>query len=201
MLRKFTKLKLSLLPYLARGAKQVSEEGVPLMRPMALEFPHDPAAQYLDRQYMLGDDLMVAPVFSSDGVVEYYVPEGTWTNYLTGETVVGPKWVKGKFDYMSLPLMVRPGAMIPVQEERSDTEGDLLDGMTLKVFNPQMIGEEWKAIELRHGFEEGASTASIRVRRRGSVLEAEASEAGLSWKLQAGDDGVAAQAGKASLSL
>lgn len=201
VLRKFTKLKLSLLPYLACGAKQVSEEGVPLMRPMSLEFPHDPAAQYLDRQYMLGEDLMVAPVFSSDGVVEYYVPDGTWTNYLTRETVSGPKWVKGKFDYMSLPLMVRPGAMIAVQEGRSDTDGDLLNGMTLKVFEPQSVSEEWKSVELRHGFEENASTVNIRVRRRGSVLEAEAADVNLSWKLQVGDDEVAAQAGKASLLL
>ena len=201
VLRKFTKLKLSLLPYLARGAKQVSEEGVPLMRPMAMEFPHNPAAQYLDRQYMLGDDLMVAPVFSPDGVVEYYVPEGTWTNYLTGENIVGPKWVKGKFDYMSLPLMVRPGAVVPVQEGRVDTDGDLLDKVTIKVFEPQSIGEEWKTVELRRGFEESAATVEFRVRCRGSLLEAEASDSTLSWRLQVGDEVAEAQTGKAALSL
>ena len=44
------------------------------MRAMMLEFPDDPACRYLDRQYMLGPDLLVAPVLSADGVVDYYLP-------------------------------------------------------------------------------------------------------------------------------
>ena len=59
---------------------------------MLLEFPEDPGTHSLDRQYMLGADLLVAPVFSEDGTVEYYVPEGTWTNVITGERVSGPGW-------------------------------------------------------------------------------------------------------------
>ena len=61
------------------------------MRAMLLEFPDDPACAYLDRQYLLGDSLLVAPVFAADGVVDYYVPAGRWTHFLTGETVVGPQ--------------------------------------------------------------------------------------------------------------
>ncbi|OZG61803.1 alpha-glucosidase [Bifidobacterium lemurum] len=201
VLRRFTKLKLSLLPYLARGSQQVSEEGVPLMRPMALEFPHDPAAQYLDRQYMLGDDLLVAPVFSPDGTVEYYVPEGEWTNYLTGETVVGPKWVTGEFDYMSLPLMVRPGAVIAVQENRNDTEGDLLDDATLKVFSPEALADEGKTVVLRRGFEEDAPCVEFHVRRVGSTVEATCSDPTLTWTLACGEARGVVESGKASVMI
>ncbi len=151
VLRKFTKLKLSLLPYLAYGSKQVSEEGIPLMRPMALEFPHDPAAEYLDRQYMLGDDLLVAPVFSPDGVVRYYVPEGTWTNVLNGERIAGPRWIEEQFDYMTMPLLARPGAVIPMQEGRCDTDGDLTDDVILKIYDPAALDSEWRQLVLRHG--------------------------------------------------
>ncbi|NMM94900.1 alpha-xylosidase [Bifidobacterium oedipodis] len=199
VLRTFTKLKLSLLPYLARGSRQVSEDGIPLMRPMALEFPHDPAVRYLDRQYMLGDDLLVAPVFSPDGCVEYYVPEGEWTNYLTGERIVGPAWVTGTFDYMSLPLMVRPGAVIPVQEGRVDTEGDLLDGVTLKVFAPEALGEEWTSVELRRGFEQDAAVVEFRMRRIGNALQAQASDTGLAWSIMVGDKQAHACQGAAEL--
>ncbi len=189
VLRKFTKLKLSLLPYIARGAKQVSEEGTPLMRPMALEFPNDPAARYLDQQYMFGDDLLVAPVFSSDGKVQYYVPEGTWTNYLTGEVVNGPKWTEGTFDYMSLPLMARPGSVIPVQEGREHTDGDLLDHVVLRIFDPEAIGEQGRTVELRHGFEESSATVDFTVQRDGQALEVTCSDPQLAWSVQIGNKG------------
>ncbi|MGE5377104.1 MAG: alpha-xylosidase, partial [Bacteroidota bacterium] len=83
VLARFTKLKCSLMPYLYRSAIQAHEHGIPLLRAMLLEFPGDPACDTLDRQYMLGDTLLVAPVFCHDGSVSDYVTEGTWTNLLT----------------------------------------------------------------------------------------------------------------------
>lgn len=109
VLRFFTKLKHRLMPYLWSKAVEAHETGVPMMRSMHLEFPDDPACDTLDRQYMLGDALLVAPIFSSDGSVDYYVPEGKWSHLLTGEEVVGPRWVRETHDFLSLPLLVRPG--------------------------------------------------------------------------------------------
>ncbi|MGE5599203.1 MAG: alpha-xylosidase, partial [Bacteroidota bacterium] len=60
----FTKLKCGLMPYLFAAAKEASDRGIPVMRAMMLEFPGDPACDYLDRQYMLGEALLVAPIFS-----------------------------------------------------------------------------------------------------------------------------------------
>jgi len=79
--RKFTKLKLRLMPYLYAAGLEATRTGTPVLRPMQLEFGDDPATGYLDRQYLLGADLLVAPVFSADGSVELYLPAGTWTNY------------------------------------------------------------------------------------------------------------------------
>src|SRR4051794_23865482 len=80
VLRRFTRLKMTLMPYLAAVADEAHTQGVPMMRPMLLEFPDDPTSATLERQYMLGPDLLVAPVMSADGTVTYYVPEGTWTS-------------------------------------------------------------------------------------------------------------------------
>ena len=82
VLSKFTKLKCSLMPYLFHAAMQAHEHGTPMMRSMLLEFPDDPTCAHLDLQYMLGDSLLVAPVFSHDGSVSYYVPAGRWTNLI-----------------------------------------------------------------------------------------------------------------------
>ena len=84
------------------------------MRAMLLEFPDDPACDYLDRQYMLGDSLLVAPIFSPDGTVDYYLPPGRWTNFLTGQVIEGGRWLRETHDYLSLPLLVRPNSVVPV---------------------------------------------------------------------------------------
>ena len=73
------------MPYLYLQAVKAHEEGIPMMRPMFVEFPGDRACETLDKQYMLGDSLLVAPVFKESGEVEYYLPEGTWVNLLTGQ--------------------------------------------------------------------------------------------------------------------
>jgi alpha-D-xyloside xylohydrolase len=110
VLRKFTKLKLSLMPYLVQVAEEAHREGVPMMRPMMLEFPEDPATAYLDRQYMLGPDILVAPVMSVDGSVSFYLPAGTWTDLLSGSTLNGPGWVTQTHGFDSLPVLVRADA-------------------------------------------------------------------------------------------
>jgi alpha-D-xyloside xylohydrolase len=89
VLRFFTKLKCRLMPYLYGAAVEAHETGVPTMRAMPLEFPGDPACDTLDWQYMLGERLLVAPVFTPDGTVEVYLPSGRWTNFLSGEVVEG----------------------------------------------------------------------------------------------------------------
>ncbi|GAA2294645.1 alpha-xylosidase [Streptomyces kunmingensis] len=131
--RKFTKLKHRLMPYLYGAAAEAHAAGVPLMRPMLLEFPADPTARALDRQYMLGPDVLVAPVFSADGDVEFYLPEGTWTHLLTGEQVQGPAWRRETHGFDSLPLYVRPGAVLPFGADEQRPDGDWTEDLTLLV--------------------------------------------------------------------
>jgi alpha-D-xyloside xylohydrolase len=110
--RFFTELKTRIMPYILKSAKEASEKGIPVLRAMFLEFPNDPACSYLDRQYMLGPDLLVAPVFNDDGEVSYYLPEGEWKQLLTGEKVKGGCWRTEKHDFMSLPILARAGAAL-----------------------------------------------------------------------------------------
>lgn len=109
VLRHFTKLKEQLTPYLIRQAEFCHETGIPVMRSMILEFPEDPNCLYLDRQYMLGDKYLVAPIFNPESRAEYYLPAGTWRNYLTGEVkeLVCGKWFTEIMDYFHIPLFER----------------------------------------------------------------------------------------------
>lgn len=136
VLRSFTKLKCSLMPYIFAAACRAAREGTPVMRAMVLEF-NDPTCDYLDRQYMLGDSLLVAPIFKETGEVTYYLPEGKWVNFLTGETVEGGGWRNERHGYMSLPLMARPNSIIAVGSSDSKPDYDYADGVTLQVFDIQ----------------------------------------------------------------
>ncbi len=143
VLRKFVKLKCSLMPYLYRQAAVAHEDGVPVMRPMFLEFPEDRACETLDKQYMLGDSLLVAPVFKESGEVEYYVPEGKWVNLLSDMIAGGGKWRKEIFDYFELPVLVRENSILAVGSCDSRTDYDFCDGVSfwLSAFEDGGIGE------------------------------------------------------------
>ncbi|MGM1017465.1 MAG: alpha-xylosidase [Actinomycetota bacterium] len=132
--RVFSQLKMRLMPYLFAAAQESAESGTPLMRPMQLAYPDDAGAAYLDRQYMLGADILVAPVFTADGDVEFYLPAGGWTHLLTGERVTGPGWRRETHGFTSLPLYVRDGAVIPWGSRSDRPDTDWLDGLTLRVF-------------------------------------------------------------------
>ncbi len=138
VLRFFVNLKCQLMPYLYTQVMEAVKRGVPMMRAMVLEFEEDPTCHFLDRQYMLGDALLVAPIFSEEGEVEYYLPKGgIWTNFITGEKREGGRWYKEKFNYFSLPLMVRPGSIIPVGNNKEKPDYDYANNVVLYVFDPE----------------------------------------------------------------
>jgi alpha-D-xyloside xylohydrolase len=107
VLRFFNNLKGQLMPYLREVSQEAQDHGWPMLRAMVLEYPEDPTCRYLDTQYMMGASLLVAPIFSEDGQVTYYLPNGTWRNLLTGEQVSGGAWRTETHNYFSMPLWVR----------------------------------------------------------------------------------------------
>lgn len=134
VLRKFTKLKCRFMPYLFAKAVEAHETGRPTLRAMLLEFPNDPASDTLDRQYMLGDALLVAPVMTADGSVSYYLPEGKWTHFFSGEVVNGGGWHRAQHDFLSLPLFVRPGTILPLGACDMKPDYDFADGVTFRIY-------------------------------------------------------------------
>jgi alpha-D-xyloside xylohydrolase len=134
VLRHFTKLRHSLLPYLYGCCRDAHETGLPVMRAMMLEFPNDPTCRHLDRQYMLGSSLLVAPVMSPDGSVEYYLPEGEWTDFQTGARVHGGRWQNGSMDYFSIPLYVKENSIIPVGPVENAPNRSSFDSLTLRIY-------------------------------------------------------------------
>jgi alpha-D-xyloside xylohydrolase len=135
VLSHFAKLKGRLMPYLFSQAIQTANTGVPMMRPMVLEFEEDVVCHTLDLQYMLGESLLVAPIFNDQGEVNYYLPEGRWTNLLTGESVEGGRYYKQRFDYFGLPLMVRENTLLPMGGFKESVVYDYLKDSTIYAYD------------------------------------------------------------------
>lgn len=137
--RFFTKLKLRLMPYLQAESVFTAREGLPMMRAMILEFPEDRTTHTLDQQYMLGSNLLVAPIFNNRGIGEFYLPEtaGLWTDYLSGKTYPGGKWYRETYDYLHLPLLVKPNSIVIEGTNDQQAVYDYTEDVTIHIYQPQ----------------------------------------------------------------
>ncbi|QUH04028.1 DUF4968 domain-containing protein [Saccharopolyspora erythraea] len=116
VVRNWIRLRYSLLPYLWQVAHESARHGWPLMRALAFEFPEDELAVPRDDAFLLGSDIMVVPVFSDDtGEVErrFYVPDGGWTDLLTGKRYTGPGMHAETVGLDRIPVLVRDGVVLP----------------------------------------------------------------------------------------
>lgn len=135
VLRFFTKQKCRLMPYIFAAGVIAHHTGVPVMRPMVLAFPNDPGCGFLDKQYMFGENLLVAPVFNTEGTTCAYLPDiGTWTNWLTNDCTEGGRFIQEKHDYYGLGLWVRPNSVIVTGALDNTPEYDYADNSTLHIF-------------------------------------------------------------------
>ncbi len=134
--KKYTNLKLKLLPYLMAMSNEAHTHGTPILRSMVLEFPDDPGCEDLDMQYMFGSNLLVAPIFNDQGLATFYVPEGEgkWISFLTGKVYEGGRWYKEKFDDITLPLLARPNSVIVTSHYNDKTMYDYADHPIVNVY-------------------------------------------------------------------
>jgi len=163
--RYFSKLKNRLIPYIFTNAVETSQTGVPSMRAMVMEFD-DLGCEDCDRQYMLGDALLVAPVLSEEGDVDYYLPAGTWTHLLSGEVRQGGGWTRDNYDYFSLPLYVRQNSILPFGACDSTHIYDYADGLELRVYSMTDGGDASRTVCDK----DGKSIIEMTASRRGSKI-------------------------------
>jgi alpha-D-xyloside xylohydrolase len=114
IVRDFARLRYRLLPYLWALAHEAAETGVPVLRPLALEYPDDPVAPYVETQYQLGPSLLVCPVFNPEGRCRVYLPAGRWHDWWDGMVVEGPRHLDLTVPLDRIPLFVRDGSILPL---------------------------------------------------------------------------------------
>lgn len=115
LVRDAVAMRYRLLPYLYAAFVEARDSGLPVQRPLLLADQEDPVLRDLDDEYLLGRDLLIAPV-TGPGVVRrpVYLPRGEWFDWHTDARVDGGQWVQAEAPLDRIPLYVRSGAVIPV---------------------------------------------------------------------------------------
>ncbi len=168
VVRIFAKLKAKLMPYLFTQAVETSKTGVPMMRSMVTEFTEDKNCGYLAAQYMLGERMLAAPVLNKEGIAEFYLPQGTWTSFLTGEREEGGCWIRKEQDYLNMPLYVREDSIIPVGKCNSRADYDYEDQVEFRIY--ELKTQAWAKV----CGQDGKVKAELRAVKSGEQILLEA---------------------------
>ena len=143
-----------------------------MVRTMAMEFEADENCRYLDKQYLLGDSLLVAPIFNAEGLAHYYLPAGCeWVNFFTGERVTGGVWRKEKHGYCSVPLWVRGGSILPTAIEAPDADVRFPGNLEFRVY---ALTDNART----EAYQDGAVVASIALHMKDGAASVEADAPG-----------------------
>ena len=133
--RRYIETRYQLLPYIYTSMEETSRTGVPLMRPMFVDYAADEKVALSDKTFLFGNDLLVAPKL--DEKLDAYkvtLPAGTWFNYWTGERVQGGKELSLDPPLDVLPVYARAGAIIPRQAVVQNTDEKPQGSLELRVY-------------------------------------------------------------------
>ena len=179
VVRFFSKLKCSIMPYLFKTADDANRIGIPVMRSMVMEYQDDDACTYLDKQYMLGDSILVAPIFNDQGEAKYYLPEGKWTNFITGKKYDGGRWIKEYHDYLSIPMMVKENSLVAVGHDNTRPDYDFREGVSVLAYDLADKAEACtKVLDMKRN-----ETLSVTVLKDGNTINVKSTGTDKSWSL------------------
>ncbi len=133
--KKYDELRYRLIPYLYSLAHEAHRTGMPVLRPLVLEYQDDPTVHGVDLQYTLGPALLVAPIFDY-GVTEQklYLPEGEWYDFWTDTPYQGGRWVTVPAPLDTIPLFVKAGTVLPLGPVEQFVGEKGTDELTLRVY-------------------------------------------------------------------
>lgn len=170
--RKYIGLRYRLLPYLYTLMEEAHRTGLPVMRPLVLEYQGDLETYHIADQVLIGRDLMVAPVYQP-GVTRrlVYLPEGAWYDFWTGQRHEGKRYVVAEAPLDVIPLFARAGAALPMGPAMAHTGAVPMETLTLRVFAGDGALELYEDEGEGYGYRSGLfSRTRIEVRPDGLTL-------------------------------
>lgn len=139
--KKSIELRYELLPYIYDLYYISHKEGLPIFRPMIMEYEKDMNLLNMREQFMLGENMLVAPVlYEGERSKTVYLPKGSWFNYFTMEKLQGGKWYKLPCELDEILVFVKEGAIIPTYNKKFRNVKERPKNILLKVFGENAKG-------------------------------------------------------------
>lgn len=137
--RRFLRLRYSLIPYLYTYSRVAHETGEPIVRGLYLEYPEQEGAYQFRQEYLLGKEVLVAPVsepgFGQPVTKEIFLPAGErWFDWFTGKSYEGGQVIAYECPVDRMPIFVNAGSILPLAPEMNFSDARLVDPLTLDVF-------------------------------------------------------------------
>jgi alpha-D-xyloside xylohydrolase len=142
IVRKWLKLRYSMIPYIIEQSYKITDSGYPMLRALIFYHHDDKTCWQIDDQYYFGDDFLVAPVMNSENQRDIYLPEGRWVNMFSGKITGGNCWLK---DFESpldeMPVWVKYGSVVPVYPHKVSNTDEIDFSKTIRIkFNDHYSG-------------------------------------------------------------
>jgi alpha-D-xyloside xylohydrolase len=126
--------RMSLLPYLKSSFAAYVTEGLPPFRAPVLDFPDDAALYNIDDQFLIGDRLLVAPLFAGEPGRTVVLPSGVWHDFWNGQRITGGQTVHVDASFDRIPVYIRGGAVMPWAEVGVSTQDPACRRLHVRVY-------------------------------------------------------------------
>lgn len=132
--RELIRMRYSMMPYIIGSSRECVRDSLPMMLPLVAEYQDDPSTWNLATEYLFGKHLLYAPVLNLEHRCTFYLPDGKWTDWFSGEVLDGRQWVTRKeIPLEKFPLFLREGAVIPMHEWTNYVNERKIEQLSIKV--------------------------------------------------------------------
>ncbi|AZN41598.1 TIM-barrel domain-containing protein [Paenibacillus albus] len=151
--RELLQLRNAFIPYLYEAYARYEKFGTPPFRALVLDFPEDEQVHAIDDSYMMGDNLLVAPILNEGTGRSVYLPEGDWYDFWSGTRYEGKQHIVA--ETIEIPLFVRAGTILPLASNQSITKNTIFD-LEIRIYGRQprktyLIEDDWISLNYKNG--------------------------------------------------
>lgn len=139
--------RMQLVPYLKSAFARYAADGTPPFRALAMDWPHEPDLAKTDDAWMVGDRMLVAPLFAEESGRTVLLPPGDWHNFWTGERIPGGTKLSIMATESKIPVFVKSGSVLPIAETANSTADPASRRLEVRVFGDGSLAFEWDAPE------------------------------------------------------
>jgi len=170
--REFITLRYRLLPYIYTAFWQSAQRGLPMARPLFLQFQDDERCYDIDDEYMFGDAFLVAPIYEQGARSRrVYIPAGQWYDYWRNTITAGPQITRLDAPIHQIPLLVRAGSVVPAWPDMQYIGEKQIDTLTLHVYPGNGVSWLYQDDGRTWAFRDGAYRLTRFVCKLGARLE------------------------------